>query len=223
MNAPNPSSSWDSSAPQPLEWRFVLAATRAVGQVFSKGPLRAWQRPHHSDHSDLSPIMPSGPSEAGLRSFRNRQANADSVTYPKYSFESLRFAIESCAIKTPTRGSQTCKNRSFSLLFSPFRCPPACRTQHRVVWRAPLQVPLSPMRWMKTWLQARRLAALLVRPLAASNWAYRPVSRATDLTPACGQALLDQGVAWAMGSGGPVSFAAPMRRTTEGEPCSRKS
>jgi hypothetical protein len=222
MNPPNPLAFRHSSAQHPHGLNFAFAPTHPDGQSDRAGRRLPWSGScSHTCYP--SPILRSGPSQTGSQIFCNRRGNADCVTETNFPFESLWFAVDSAAIKTPTRGSKKCRNQLSSLPFSPFRFRPACRTRHRAGLPVPQLAPLSRMRWTKTWSQALPLAALPVLPVAASNWACRPASRATDLDRAFGRSTTIQGVARANRPGSPFAFCAPLPGPTKGEPCSRRS
>ncbi len=206
MFPPNPLSFRHFSATPRQPAQNGFAPTRPHRQSGAVGVCLPWQPPQ-SHTCYPSPSMRSGPSLAGSHSSCNRRLNADGVNGAHFPFESASFALDSRAIKTTTRGSKPCRNRLSSSLFSPFRSRPACRTRRRAALPAPLLVPLSPMRWMKTWSPAQPWARLPVRQPAASNSACRPASRATDLITAEGRSILNFGVVRAECPGGPFAFS----------------
>jgi hypothetical protein len=178
MNAPTAPTIWQAFAETPLVVRGAFAMSETARHCFCAG------RGQHSYgarnySSTLTPSLRSGPSQAGPTPCA-RQKGADCVSAVKIRFEICDIAVESAAITTNQRGSLPCANRlSFSPFF-PLRWPVACRTLHRVVWPVPPRAPLLPTRSMKTSSRVPPSVALPVPRHAASNWACRPATRATD-------------------------------------------
>ena len=226
MNPPKPLAFRHFSAVPATAGRFRFAPSRMTRQSCCVGFGLPWPGPRSSCYT--FPSMRPGPSQTGPHPISGRRANADVAGSAFFPFESGWFAVESQAIKNQTRGSKQCANPFFSSLFSPRRWPAACKTLHRVGSRAPSPVLPSPMRWTKTWSRAPLWAVWPVRPPAASKWACRPASRATDRFALTGQSHQTDGVVRAFRPAGPVlhsarptEFRGPAH--SEGEPCSRKS
>lgn len=152
-----------------------------------------------------SPSIRSGPSQAGPI-LVGGQGHADSASGVRYCFQIRDLAVESGAITTNLRGSIICRSRLSSSLFSPCRWPVACRTPRRAVRPGLRQGFWSPMRPMETCLPARSSVALPVLPPAASSWAFRPATRATDLNAAFGRVTPRSRTIRAARPGGPFAF-----------------
>jgi len=208
MNPPNPLAFRHSSAQAGPRIQFGFAPTRAAGQSGRAGQRLPWPGLHsHTCYPSLT--LRSGPSQTGAHPFHNRRVNADCVKVTTFRFESLWFLVDSLPIKTTNRGSQTCIKPSSSSLFSPCRCRPACRTLLRAGLPALPRARWSPMRLMKTWSPVPRLGRWPVQPPAASNWACRPASRATDVIAAFGRVDPNHGVVRAHRPVGPFCILAP--------------
>ena len=126
-----------------------------------------------------SPSLRSGPSLAGP-TLCPGQAVACCADGMKNCLEMRDVAVESAAITTTIRGSSPCGNRLSSLPFCPPRLPVACRTPRRAVWlvRRPGLSSPTPRKAMS--LPARLSAGWRALQPAASSWACRPATRATD-------------------------------------------
>jgi hypothetical protein len=202
MNLPTEQRFWHGFA----QGSGVVGAAFAMG-VFARHCFRAghWQSGHgtRSKRCYPSPSLRSGPSQAGPILMRGRRVDCAGRT--RNCFQIRDVAVESAAITTTTRGSSPCASRlSFSLFF-PCRLPAACRTRHRAGLRVPLRARSWPMPPRVTSLPAPSSAGWRVSPPAASSWACRPATRATDVT-AFGRVHLTTGTIRADRPGGPFSL-----------------
>lgn len=142
-----------------------------------------------------------------------------------FFFQDVGCAVN-LAATTTQRGIEPCVNISSFLHLRPPPFRAACPPRPSAAWPAPLRVLPLPTPRMKTWSQARPLARLPVRPLAACR-VCRPAV-ATDLTAASGRPVATTVTTNARPSGhsAPVAFVMPASRPGcggRGERCSRKS
>ena len=137
-------------------------------------------------HLDCYPFPSPWPGPLRVRPFfaARRQSDADAVNDGIFQCSFPADSLDSVAIKTSDRGSQTCVNPSFSLPFSPCRLPAACKTRLRAGLPGPLRAPSSPMRPTTTPSPARSSADLRAQRPARflPRNAVRPAT--TDLTAA---------------------------------------
>lgn len=203
---------WRFSAGRIFAGQIGIAAIQGDGQSGAAGHCLPWQGPSKNTCYPSLPLR-SGRSQTGSRLSNRasisrpkiRQCRADGAGGGKFPYDFAAFALKSASIRNAIRGSKPCANLLSSSLFSRFRFRPACRTQPRAASPVRRLARLLPMRWMKTWSLARRLAVWPAQHLAALTSAC-PL--ATDLTPASGQGVTPHhGVVRASRPGGPISFA----------------
>ena len=203
MNSPTFPTVWHGFA-QGRGGVFIgFAMMSGAGHCFYAGQ-RQSSHDLRSQRCYPSPSLRSGPSQAGP--FLVRKAGHVCASRIRNCFEMPAIAVESAAITTNLRGSTKCRSRLSSSLFSPCRWPGACRTPRRAVRPGLRQGFWSPMRPMETCLPARSSVALQVSPPAASNWACRPATRATDLNSAFGRVTPRSRTIRAARPGGPFAF-----------------
>jgi hypothetical protein len=178
MNSPTPHPFWHAFAQGCAGVLIGIAMVALPIHCFRVG-----LRPSSHDLRSLrcypSPSLRSGPSQAGpilMFGLCKSGRGADL----KNRFQIRELAVESGAIKTNLRGSSKCRSRLSSSPFLPCRWPDACRTLRPAAWPVQPLAHLSPMRWMKTCWPGQPSAALQVSPPAASSWACRPATRATE-------------------------------------------
>ena len=205
MKSPTPQRFWHGFAHVPGVVCNMFAMTNSARHCLCAGQ---WQSGHgtRSQRCYPSPSLRSGPSQAGPILLRGGSVPGDSCVGPwRNCFQIRDFAVESAAITTTQRGSTPCASRLSSSLFFPRLWPAACRTQRRAAWPARRLALLSPTLWTKTCWPARRWAGWRVSPPAASSWACRPATRATDVT-ASGRVHTTSGTIRATRPGGPFAF-----------------
>ncbi len=145
-------------------------------------------------HLDCYPFPSPWPGPLRVRPFfaARRQSDADAVNDGIFQCSFPADSLDSFAIKTSDRGSQTCVNPSFSLPFSPCRLPAACKTRLRAGLPVRRLARLSPMRPAAAPSMARSSAVWPVLPPVASIWACRPATT-NNLTAASAASPVRQG------------------------------
>lgn len=145
-------------------------------------------------HLDCYPFPSPWPDPSRVRPFFSaaRQADADAVSDGIFQCSFAADKLDSAAIITSDRGSQTCVDPSSSLPFSLCRLPAACRTRHRAGLQVRRPVRLSPMRPAAAPSMVRSSAVWPVLPPVASTWACRPATT-NNLTAASAASPVRQG------------------------------
>ena len=176
--------------PNPLAFRQKLAhrPRRLTLQFAPPDPLRhsanraqaILPAAQNSLNCYTSPFFWPGPSrvrpffELHKLNFKRHSANPDARI--NFRFQAFGNALELASITTIDRGSEPCRNPSFSLLSLHCRLPAACKTRHR----AALPAQRAALCWLtfltRTSSPVLRLADLPVRPPAGSRSACRPAT-----------------------------------------------
>jgi hypothetical protein len=209
MNSPRSQSFWRAFAQGCVAVLIRFAMVASTRHCF-------WARHRQSSH-DLrslrcypSPSLRSGPSQAGPILMCD-PCNPDCASIARNRFQICDIAVESGSITTNLRGSTKCRSRLSSSVFFPCRLPVACRIPRLAAWQALRPVRLSPMQPTAIFLLAQSSAALRASPRAASSWACRPATRATerltDPVVHLGGPYQRKGPSGRNAPGGPFSFA----------------
>ncbi len=191
---------------KPLSFRQQFAQTTGLGKA-GFAPTRALSQDvvmaceacsSALAHLDCYPFPSPWPDPSRVGPFfltgsaPRRQSDADAVSDGIFQCSFPADSLDSTAIKTNDRGSQTCVNPSFFLPFSPCRLPAACKTPRRAGLPVRRLARLSPMRPAAAPSMVRSSAVWPVLPPVASIWACRPATT-NNLTAASTASPVRQG------------------------------